>query len=370
MSIVPVKMPKWGLSMDEGKVVHWYKAPGERLTEGEDLLDIETTKITNTVEAPASGPLRRIVAGVDETLPVGALLAVVADEAASDAAIDAFIADFQTNFTPETEAAESEGAMQLRMVEVGERVLRIGTTGGEGAPVVLLHGFGADLNNWLFNIDALAAAAPVVAIDLPGHGASSKDVGDGDLAGLAAAVGEALDALGVREAHLIGHSLGGAVAARLALDRPGLARSLTLIAPAGLPGSQVSAEFLTGFSEAERARDLKPVLEQLVADPALISRDMIEDVLKFKRLDGAQEALAALSARMLGGGDFAALRSRLAELPPALVILSRGDAVVSPPDEAALPASWRVAWIDGAGHMPHLEKAAEVNALILKTIGA
>lgn len=369
-SIVAVKMPKWGLSMQEGKVVHWWKGPGDRVSEGEDLVDIETSKITNTAEAHASGVLRRIVAEADATLPVGALLAVVAEEAASDAEIDRFIETFQESFVPDAPEAQADGGLDLRMVDVGGRTLRVGVGPGEGAPIVLLHGFGADLNNWLFNLDALSAAGPVIVIDLPGHGASDKDVGDGSLPRLAADVGRALEALGVDRAHLVGHSLGAAVAMRLALDRPGLARSLTLISPVGLPGSMISRAFLDGFVEAERARELKPVLETLVADPGLISRDMIDDVVKFKRLDGAQEALAVLRDRMLDGGDFRALQSRLGELPPALVIASRGDAVVGGPDQAALPPGWRVAWIDGVGHMAHLERAAEVNALILSNVNA
>ncbi len=367
-SIMLVKMPKWGLSMQEGKVVHWWKRPGDVVNEGEDLVDIETSKITNTAEAHVSGVLRRILVEPEASLPVGALLAVVADALVGDAEIDAVVADFQANFTAETEEVQAEGGLALKHVDIGGRALRVGVGAGEGAPIVLLHGFGADLNNWLFNIDALGAVAPVVAIDLPGHGASAKDVGDGSLERLAADIGRALEALGVDRAHLVGHSLGAAMAMRLALDRPGLARSLTLIAAAGLPGSVVSTDFLNGFVEAESARDLKPVLERLVADPALISRDMVEDVVKFKRLDGAQEALGVLRDRMIEAGDFRALQARLADLPPALVIASRGDAVVSGPDEAALPPGWRLAWIEGAGHMPHLERAAEVNALILAAV--
>jgi pyruvate dehydrogenase E2 component (dihydrolipoamide acetyltransferase) len=368
--IIAVKMPKWGLSMQEGKVVHWWKTPGSPVREGEDLVDIETSKITNTAEAQASGTLRRIVAAEDETLPVGALLAVIADPGASDGDIDAFVADFQATFVPEAADAEAEGGLATRMVEVGGKALRVAETHGEGAPIVLLHGFGADLNNWLFNIGELAAAGPVIALDLPGHGGSDKDVGDGSIEALSRAVAGALRALGVERAHLVGHSLGAAVAMRLALDHPALAQSLVLIAPVGLPGAAVSPEFLDGFVEAERARDLKRALEMLVADPALISREMVDDVLKFKRLDGAQEALERLRERMLDGADLRALAARLDELPPALVIASRNDQVVSPPDPAALPAAWRVEWIDAAGHMAHLERAAEVNALILRTVNA
>ena len=191
--IIPIKMPKWGLSMQEGMVVHWWKQPGDQVAEGEDLVDIETTKITNTAEAPASGLLRRIVAQTNETHPVGALLAVLADADASDAEVDRFVADFQASFTPEAVDEEAEGALSLRTVVAGGRQLRIGVTAGEGDPVVLLHGFAGDLNGWLFNIEALSAAGPVIAFDLPGHGASAKDVGDGSLGELAGAIAAALD---------------------------------------------------------------------------------------------------------------------------------------------------------------------------------
>ena len=65
---------------------------------------------------------------------------------------------------------------------------------------MLLHGFGGDLGNWLFNQEPLSAGGgevgrTVIALDLPGHGESSKDVGAGDVAALAAAVGDRLGLL-------------------------------------------------------------------------------------------------------------------------------------------------------------------------------
>ncbi|MBS0408592.1 MAG: acetoin dehydrogenase dihydrolipoyllysine-residue acetyltransferase subunit, partial [Proteobacteria bacterium] len=320
-------------------------------------------------ESPVSGLLRRVVAQAGETLPVGALIAVVAEADATDAEIDAFIADFQANFVPEAADAEG-GPLAVSTVEAGGRTIRLGRAGPEaGAPVVLIHGYAGDLNNWQFNVEALAAKAPVIAIDLPGHGGSSKDVGDASLSGLAEAVGGALDASGVTAAHLVGHSLGGAVAARLAADRPELARSLTLICPAYLPGTAVSEDFLTGVIEAQRAKDLKPVLEQLLADPGAVTKDMVEDMLKFKRTDGVEEALSAVRDRMLAGADAAALQADLDRLPQTLVIASDADRIVGAPDEAALPRQFRVVWIEGAGHMPHLEQASAVNALLLEMVG-
>jgi pyruvate dehydrogenase E2 component (dihydrolipoamide acetyltransferase) len=372
--VTPVTMPKWGLSMQEGTIVEWCKEEGAAIAEGEDLVDIETSKITNVCESPGAGVLRKIVAGPGETVPVGALIGVVADAGASQAQVEAFIADFQMNYVPPASDDQDAQALKLSAVDAGGRTIRVGRAGLEaGTPVVLIHGYSGDLDNWLFNIPALAAVAPVIAVDLPGHGGSSKDVGDGSLATLAGAVAAALEALGVGEAHLVGHSLGAAVAARLAIDDPGLARSLTLIAPFGLSdpsfaGTGVSEPFLTGVIEARRARDLKPVLERLLADPAMITRDMVEHVLMAKRVDGVEEALALLRDRMVAGEDAAALRAALSAVPSALVIASRADAIVGPPDEAALPPGFRVVWIDGAGHMPHLEKASEVNDLLVKNI--
>jgi pyruvate dehydrogenase E2 component (dihydrolipoamide acetyltransferase) len=364
-AVTPIRMPKWGLSMQEGTIVSWWKQEGAPVAEGDDLVDIETSKITNVFEAPQAGTLRRIVAQQGETLPVGALIGVVAGEDASDTDIDAFVADFLANFKPGEDVGEDAGALVLSNVDVGGRSIRVGRAGdGDATPIVLLHGFSGDMNNWLFNIETLVANAPVIALDLPGHGGSSKDVGDGSLASLASVVAEALKGLGVHKAHLIGHSLGAAVAARFAADHPAQIASLTLIAPALFPGTKASEHFLTGIVEAQRARDLKPYIEMLFADPSLVTKDMLEDMVKFKRLDGVEEALGTLRDRLVSGADAAALAADLPKIPSATIIASKNDQIVGAPDASALPPTFKLIWIDSAGHMPHLEKVSEVNALL------
>lgn len=364
-AIQAVTMPKWGLAMSEGIVTHWYVEEGDDLAVGDDLADIETTKITNVFESPLAGRLRRRVAPAGETVPVGGLLAVVAESAISDADIEAFITRFEEAFAVRSAAAEA-AAPQPGIIEVAGRRLRLLRMGDGGdVPVLFLHGFGADLNNWLFNQPVLAEERTTYAIDLPGHGGSTKEVGAGDVRSMAALVAALLDAVGAEQAHLVGHSLGGAIAIDLARADARRAASLTLIAAAGL-GPEINMEFVDGFIAAERRKQLKPVLEMLVDDPALISREMVEDVLKFKRLDGARAALERIAgAAFAGGVQASSLREALEHLQvPVQVIWGRHDWIIPVRHADGLPARVAVHRLDGAGHMVHMEKASEVNALI------
>ena len=77
-AITPVVMPKWGLEMREGTVQEWLVAEGARIEVGQSLVDVDTDKISNAVEATDAGLLRRIVAQPGELLPVRALLVGVA----------------------------------------------------------------------------------------------------------------------------------------------------------------------------------------------------------------------------------------------------------------------------------------------------
>jgi len=360
-----ITMPKWGLAMEEGLVVAWLADEGSSVEAGQDLLEIETTKITNVYEAPAAGTLRRQVVAEGETVPVGALLGLVAEPTVDEAALDAYVADFNANFSVAAAAAEMS-APEPQAVDAGGHTINYLRTGEEGAPpLVLIHGFGGDLNNWLFNQPALSDAHDVVALDLPGHGRSSKEVGAGDMAALAGALAAFLDAIGIGQTHLVGHSLGGALALHIAMQDPTRVAGLTLLAPAGL-GSEINQDFIEGFIGAGKRKEMRAVLELLVADPALISRDMVNDVLKYKRLDGVNQALRQLADSLFPGGRQQQLDAAgLAGIStPMTVIWGQGDRVLPVAQADALADRAEIHRLEGVGHMAHMEASAEVNRLI------
>jgi pyruvate dehydrogenase E2 component (dihydrolipoamide acetyltransferase) len=231
-------------------------------------------------------------------------------------------------------------------------------------PLLLIHGFGGDLLSWQLNQAEWAADRPVIAIDLPGHGGSSKTVPQGDVASLANMVLAAMDALEIARAHVAGHSLGGAIALALALDPSHRIASVTLVASAGL-GPDINMDYIEGFVAAERRKDLKPVIEQLFADPGMVTREMLDDLLRYKRLDGVDTALRTIAGAVFSGGRQAVLlRDRLGEAGvPVQVIFGAQDRIIPASHAEALPEARRHV-LPGVGHMVHLEKADQVNTLV------
>ncbi len=363
--ITPILMPKWGLSMREGKLAAWHVKEGDQISPGDEIMDVETDKIANVVEAADGGLLRRIVAPEGETLPVRALLAVMAPGSVGDEAIEAYIAGYQT---PSAGADDEDTGPAYQFADLPAGRIRYaeraGGASGEAVPTLLIHGFGGDLDNWLFNIDALAEDGPVYALDLPGHGQSVKSARPADLGLMVATVIALMDHLGLDRAHLVGHSMGGLIAGQLASDYPGRAASVTLIGAAGL-GPDINAGYIDGFTRAEGRKDLKPVLAHLFHDQNLVSRSLVQDLLKYKRLDGVQAFLAELSGNLFADGRQAVqiAGGLAASGVPVQVIWGAGDAIIPAAHAAALGDAPRHI-IQEAGHMVQMEQAAEVNRLI------
>jgi pyruvate dehydrogenase E2 component (dihydrolipoamide acetyltransferase) len=371
--IVPVAMPKWGLSMQVGKITGWVVAEGDDVSVGDELADIETDKIAGTLEAAEAGTVRRLVARVGEDVPVSGTIALLAPAEVTDEALDAAVAEARATIDAGV-PDEAGGGPAVETADVGGRKIRYAGVGGDGEVVLLIHGYGGDRNSWLFLQEPLAARHRVYALDLPGHGTSSKEVGDGSVGVLADAVVGVLDSIGAERAHLVGHSLGGTVAVAATTRDPRRIASLTLIAPSGF-GPEINAAYLRGFADAQTRRELKPVVGQIFADESLVTRQVIDDLLAYKRLDGVDEALHALLGALLlpdsdaQRTDAATAVAAFGGAVPVTVVWGSADRVIPAAQAAAVPGAVSHL-VDGAGHMPHMERPAAVQAAIEEAIAA
>lgn len=358
----PLTMPKWGMAMDEGRVTAWLAAPGQQVEAGQEVVEIESAKASGAVEAGAAGVLHA-VAEPGSVLPVGGLLALIAAPEVPEAELAAFIAAHAEADRPGAE----EDAPRPRLVESDGQAINLLEAGDGDETIVLLHGFGGDLAGWGLVQSELARRHRTLALDLPGHGGSGPAIGGTTPEGFAGTVAEVVRDLGVERFHLVGHSLGGAVAIACAGAHPQRVASLTLLAPAGL-GEEIEAAFLHGFLAARRRKDLRPVFERLFADPALVTREMLETAIRAKRMDGASETLERLAACFFPEGRQAplGLRDTLESLAmPWRVIWGRDDRIVPVSQAEGLAA---VSILDGVGHMPQIERPSEVVRLVEETL--
>ena len=190
-------------------------------------------------------------------------------------------------------------------------------------------------------------------------------MGEGTLAGLAEVLGGFLDSIGVSKAHLVGHSMGGAVAAIFALKHPERCLSLTLIASAAL-GPEIDSDYIRGFVSAARRNDLRPQLEKLFADSRLITRQLVDDTLKYKRLDGVEVALRTIASQFCPSDRQAViLREQIGQLSmPVLVVWGSEDRILPGSHALNLPQPVRTEVLPGQGHMVHMEAASKVNTVI------
>jgi len=240
---------------------------------------------------------------------------------------------------------------------------------GDGVPLVYLHGAG-DLGGWLPALGGLAGSFRVVRPDHPGYNASEDAAGVDSVADLADRYVAILDALGVGRCHLVGTSLGGWLAAELALRIPARVERLVLVDPAGLPAAvpapsmfEVSpdelVELTCGDAEslaAGRARDAA-----VRADAALSER---------RRRNGATTARLAGEPYLHDPG----LAARLPGLrTPTLLVWGALDGLC--PVETAsrwtafLPDA-RLHVVDGAGHLPLVDRPAEFVRVVADFLSA
>jgi len=250
---------------------------------------------------------------------------------------------------------------------------------GAGEPLLLLHGIGHRWQAWLPVLDLLAAHHEVVAVDLPGFGASPVPPGGlpPDMPGAIAALAAFVAAEGLDRPHVAGYSLGGAMSLELATA--GLARSATAFSPAGF------------YTEAERRRALA-ILTALRASTflpePLIRRTMRSDALRElcfaplvadpRRLDPERAAGDALALRR-GRAFFHVARLsrgyRFEGRPQVPVAVAWGaeDRILQPHQAERARRRLREAThvpLPGCGHVPMSDAPELVATVILQTTGA
>jgi pimeloyl-ACP methyl ester carboxylesterase len=262
-------------------------------------------------------------------------------------------------------------------MQEGEQVNATGySRSGRGEPLVLLHGLGSSRAAWEAIAPALADRFDVIAVDLPGFGASAPlPAGiEPSPAALATAVAGLLNDLGIDRPHLAGNSLGGWVAMELAKTRP--VRSVTLLSPAGLWRDGIPwycmvslrlSRWLarhagTALSKIVATRPGRAVvLGQVLAHPARLTAAQARSVVRAagtcpgfdatlkatarRRIHGAQQVTAPVTVAF-GSRDVVLLRHQsrhLGELPPGT----------------------RSSTLPGCGHLPMTDDPARVTDLII-----
>ena len=250
-------------------------------------------------------------------------------------------------------------------------------TGGQGPPLLLIHGFTGRGLDWAPFLPALRRGTTTIAIDLLGHGDSDSppEPARHAIERQAADLAAILRRLGAAPADVVGYSLGARVALRMAVASAGVVRRLMLESPsAGLADARDRAARREADEELARLLDergIEAFLERWENLPLFdAERRLPPDIgarLHAMRLTNRPEGLAA-SLRGAGQGSMEPLQRRLARVKaPTLVVTGALDEVGRPRAEAlaaAIPEAW-VAIVEGVGHAPHREDPDTFAALLL-----
>ena len=418
---VEIILPRVDMDMTSGKIARWYAGEGARVEKGALLFELETSKAAMEIEAPASGILRDVVPVTGDEIPVGQVIgwiyapgeaygAAVKPAAAVLPAAGALAAPARAAeprlgvsanagtgiaATPLARRLARQGGVALaKLTGTGVRgriqaadvpvptlasaragaaassgqIHRVWLRKGAGIPSVLLHGFGSELDSWRPLVAASPAAGPVLAVDLPAHGKSAV-MASATLDAIAEAVSNALAAEGITTAHLVGHSLGGAVATLLAARADFTARSLFLLASGGL-GPEINGAFIDGFLGAGDGDALASWLVMTVADPQILPRDFVSVSLRPRQRDGYIEGLRQLAAALFPRHTQAFdIRDRLRALTiPKRLVFGAADWIIPATHASGLGGSVGIHIFPGVGHLPHVEAQADVARLWLEVI--
>ena len=263
-----------------------------------------------------------------------------------------------------------------RFVEIEGRLVNVVEL-GSGPPLVFVHGLGGSWTNWLENICEFARDHRVIALDLPGFGASQSPRGQISIAGYATVVAGLLDALGVARAAVVGNSLGGLVCAEFALAFAHRVERLCLVAAAGLSLARLPIEpALRAVVALERVVAFSGTL---IADRSvpLARRARLRRLLLWHAFAHPERLPAPVAAEVIAGAGRPSLlpavramaaypnRDRLGEIAcPTLIVWGAKDRLVPVRDadefERRIAGARKVIYPD-TGHVPEIERPACFN---------
>lgn len=229
---------------------------------------------------------------------------------------------------------------------------------GEDAatPIVFLHGFDGRAEIWASFQDALSSRRRrTVAFDLPGHGRSRDFAGFGPPKVAARAVLAELDARGIRKAHVVGHSMGGAIAALICLFAPERVASLTLLAPGGF-GKEIGAERIRRVMDAEGVEAIGLALAGMGAPGWVPDSDTVAAIAA-GRDPACRKAMRTIFEHLFASGEQGVLPldAIAATGRPVHVIWGSEDQITPTAQAEDVPPVFTVTPLAGVGHMLMLE---------------
>jgi pimeloyl-ACP methyl ester carboxylesterase len=245
---------------------------------------------------------------------------------------------------------------------------------GAGPPVVFIHGLLGSHRDWARLVEDMSAHHRVLALDLFGHGASAKPMGDYSLSAHAATVRDLLDHLGIKTVTLVGHSLGGGIALQFAYLFPGRVNRLVLVSSGGLgrelslllrvatlPGVEWVLPMLASRWVRARGEQVGRGFARAGVRPGSDASRAWQGFVSLGDPENRRAFLATSRAVIDPGGQTVTARHRLPSLAtiPTLLVWGARDRLIPSwhAVEAAreLPNS-RVEVFERAGHFPHLDE--------------
>jgi pimeloyl-ACP methyl ester carboxylesterase len=263
-----------------------------------------------------------------------------------------------------------------RRLEVDGRGVGVIDTGGDGPPLLFIHGLGGIWQNWLLNIPAFMGTHRCVAVDLPGFGLSDKP-DECSIPGFARTVDAVCGQLGLEEPAVVGNSMGGFVGAELAVRYPARVSKLVLVAAAGLSTEYLAREPLLAGARAfmvltaraglrgngvvKRPRLRRAALQAVVRYPEKLSVPLATELVGGANAPGFIESFEALMTY--------SFRDKLERIEvPTLIVWGRNDILVPVADaetyEHLIGENAHSVIFEDTGHLPMLERPTRFNELL------